>query len=104
METKEKANRTGKRRDSAPVDGVDYLEIKRAGELTDAQLKALEPFFNELAAIIHQKWENCLLSDGATAKMLHFQLRAVNELQRVMKRSVTQGKKATHKLEETNRA
>ena len=98
-------NRAGKRRDTVNDAGLDYLEIRKAGEITEAQLNNLAPFFNELRQVIHDKWEHkCSLSDGVMAKMLHFQLTAVNNLQEAMKRSIVHGKQATKKLEEMNRA
>jgi len=85
------------------LSGLDLADIKRAGELTEAQLTSLTPYFEELKRVIHEKWETCSLSDGQTAKTLHFQLRAVNSLQKLMYSKTVKGKQATKKLEEINR-
>lgn len=85
-------NRAGERRDSSNV--ISQLEIIKQGQITKEQMDIIDPFLTEFKAELHKKWESCGLMDGATAKILHFHVKTVNELQRLMKVRVTRGIKA----------
>lgn len=101
----ENANRQRERGALAASGGLtenDLINLKQKGEITQRQIDHLDPFFEELKKVIHEKWEALLLSDGEGSKLLKFQLIAVKELQRLMKSTVTHGKQAAKKLEVNN--
>ena len=93
-------NTGGERRVIASLGGLTerdlYVAIEK-GQIAKEYLDNLTPFFNELIKIIHDKWESLPLDDGANAKALKFQLRAVRELQRLIKLQIHDGKNAAAK-------
>jgi hypothetical protein len=89
---------TARKRGDSPALG----ELARIGQLTEEQLEIINPYFDEFKQALHDLWEKCPLDDGARAKTLHFHLRTVNELQRLMKVRVSKGKQALNKLGDQN--
>lgn len=89
------------------VGGVTELDLIRArkdGNLAEEDLKKLGPYFDEMRRVIHDKWEECSLTDDETMKILKYQLRSLTELQRLMSLKVTRGKQAAKKLEDEKHA
>jgi len=97
------ANPTGKRGNPAhAASELELIELRRVGQLTEAQMESINPYFEEFKQALHDEWEKCGLDEGHTAKILHFHLKTVKELQRLMKLRTVRGKQATNKLEEHN--
>lgn len=93
-------DRTGKRRNT-PIDGK-LAEAINAGQISEKQLEILSPLFDHLRNVIHENWERLTLKDEETARILKYQLHAVNELQRSLTSKIDQAKIALNKLEKSN--
>lgn len=96
------SNPTGKRRyysDAGGVNELDLIRIKKEGQVADELLQKLNPYFEKMKQVIHDKWETASLTDDETLKILKYQLKSLTELQRLMALEVTHGKQAANKLE-----
>lgn len=80
----------------------ELMQLRREGQLTQETLDKLKPFFQTLKDFIHEKWEKLPLEDGQGAKLLKFQLKSVNELERLILKEIGHGKQAAKKLEVKN--
>ena len=92
----------GKRRNTTLVSQLTegkLREIQKQANISDKQLEQLNPYFDELESLLHKKWAELPLDDGASAKTVKFQLYTVKKLREIMLSKVNKGKQATAKLE-----
>jgi len=90
------------RRDITSTGGLtenELIQVKEKAHVTENLLEKLNPFFDELEKLLHDKWEELPLDDGQSAKIIKFQLYATKKLRQIMKVKITHGKQAAKKLE-----
>jgi len=90
-------DRTRERGNTTSLSGLDIREAVRKAQITEELLNQLNPFFDELERNIHSKWESIDLEDGASSKLLKFQLITVQSLRKLMIKKVNEGKIAAKK-------
>ena len=85
---------------ATPTGELDLIAVRQKAGVAQEQLNALNPYFDELKAAIHQAWEKLSPDQEDEAKVFKHQLYAVNKLIQIMELKVTKGKQATKRLEE----
>ena len=94
------ANPARERGDS--IDAGRLMEVYETGKLTEEQFKIIDPYLDEIKEKLHEEWEKLGTTEGQNAKTLHFHVKTINEIKRLMKHRVTKGRNAEKRLGEAN--